>query len=790
MNQHSTHLWKQLILLLALCLGSLSSIAQPARPSGSEVDKLIQEKLNKAYQQRGQTNRVVLPSRRAATNLRTPTSTVNKTATNATPANVQNTRSAPPAPPSIPRNTRTAPATATSATPAAATNVPATPGNNQPTAPVAGQVAKTTAAGVSIPDPDTVLAPGFLNFKNMDLEQVLDTYSDLVQKTILKAGTLPATQITIQAKGKLTKLEGVQALDTILAMNKIVVIPFGEKFVKIVTDAEMNNQGAEFLSVPHTDLPEADQFVTQIVQLKHALASEVAGVIAPFGKNPQGVLPIESTNVLVIMDFASNVKRMMELIEKIDVEIIRDEDLEVIPIKYALSSDIASVLGSLTEGGVTTTGSSRSGGLSGGSSSRLGSSRTGSSSLNRGSTTGRTSTTQNRTTPQQTASSSRSTFNNRLQQIVQRAAQGGSGNDGPLLGQAQIIADERTNALLVFGTKRERDKVKEIVGKLDTVQPQVLIEAMILEVSLNSNFSFGVDAQQNRNKFSETFSGLGGFNNSGLVNSITTNGLPSGFSYLGALGDSWEIAMRAAEGDGSVNVLSRPRIQTTHAIEASLRIGETVPFVTGTLAGINGNSSQFQNEFVGIELNVLPLINQDGLVVLEITQDVAEVGDSVEIDGNQVPTTLERSAAASVAVQDGETVILGGFISTTRRESSSGVPGLSKIPLLGHLFKSKSDDERKRELIVLIRPTVLPNPSDAALFAKQEKENMTSVTRAELEVMRDDAKTHAINRKVIREFKETEAKELEELLKKQKENAAFDARVEAIKAKARAADLK
>ncbi|MDB4459274.1 hypothetical protein N9059_01750 [bacterium] len=362
----------------------------------------------------------------------------------------------------------------------------------------------------------------------------------------------------------------------------------------------------------------------------------------------------------------------------------------------------------------------------------------------------------------------------------------GGAEDGPLLGEAQIIADERTNSLLVYGTKRERDKVKEIVEKLDVVQPQVLIEAIIMEVTIDSGFNFGISAAHTDG--GANASGFGGVNNlGGSFFSTSTNfpsGLPEAFSYFGRLSPSWDLALEALERDSSVNVLSRPRIQTTHAVEATLRVGRTVPFVTGTVSSFQGGgSSQFQNEFVGIELNVLPLINQDGLVVLEISQDVAELGPTTTIDNNAVPTTLERSAQSSVAVQDGETIMLGGFISNTLNKSETGVPFLKNIPFLGNLFKSQNDTESKVELIVLIRPTVLPNPQDAAIFASREKESLSGVALAELQILKQEAIYAEKNRKAMKSFVENEEKRLKNNKEEDAKDAAKNARKAASEAR-------
>ncbi len=142
---------------------------------------------------------------------------------------------------------------------------------------------------------------------------------------------------------------------------------------------------------------------------------------------------------------------------------------------------------------------------------------------------------------------------------------------------------------------------------------------------------------------------------------------------------------------------------------------------------------------IGIELNVLPLINPDGLVVMDIDQRVDNVGEPVKIDGNDVPTTVERSANAKVSVRDGETVILGGFMRTEKRSSNSGVPFLKDIPLLGSLFRSTTKSGNRVELMILIRPKVLNTPEDAALVAMEEKAKLPGISKAERDFT-DDAR--------------------------------------------------
>ena len=145
--------------------------------------------------------------------------------------------------------------------------------------------------------------------------------------------------------------------------------------------------------------------------------------------------------------------------------------------------------------------------------------------------------------------------------------------------------------------------------------------------------------------------------------------------------------------------------------------------------------------------------NPDGLVVMDIEQQINSVGATVKIDNNDVPTTIERTASAKVSVRDRDTIILGGFISDSKNKSSSGVPLLKDIPFLGVLFRTTSLNKNRQELIVLIRPTVLPTPKDAAMAAIDERSQMPGIAQAE--------------RELRREAKSRQAKAAEDILKRE-----------------------
>jgi general secretion pathway protein D len=628
------------------------------------------------------------------------------------------------------------------------------------------------------------------DFPAVQVEQLLnEIYAPLVGRTLLMAGSGPeavptTATVTLKTESPLTRTEAIVALETVLGMNGISVVPIGDKFAKVIPSPSAGGAGGSFsLS---TNLPLAGKFVTQIVQVKYTSVEDLVQILKPFASTlPNTIIALPSTQTVILRDYAENVGRMLEMIKRIDILTPLSIKPEVIPIKYALASDIASALSALGASGGTSVGKSTSGATSfggNGANGRSGFGNSGNGLANGGGAGGYPGQPAGSTGGgiNSQATGARSSFQNNLQKIVQNAA--GSGQF-QLFGQTKIIADERTNSLLVFANDEDMKMIKTIISKLDVVLAQVLIDAIVMEINLTGTQSTGVSYLTQRQN-AGSFSGAGGLNNlssaasgfltgstassNGVANPTVPSGstlanLPGGFSYFAKFGNDLNVVLEAVAGDSRVNVLSRPRIQTSHAVPADLFIGNTVPYVTGTQSyGYGaGPSSQYTQLEVGIHLQVLPLINPDGLVVMDIQADVEQLGPGVQIAGvGSVPTTTKRQAGAKVAVRDGETIILGGFISDSRTISDSGIPYLKDIPVLGNLFKSKSFQNLRTELIMLMRPTVLKSPEIAAQVATTERNKLSGVKQAELEIRQaEEDRNAAIEAKMAKDA-DRRAKEL------------------------------
>ncbi|MEJ5238790.1 MAG: secretin N-terminal domain-containing protein [Limisphaera sp.] len=636
---------------------------------------------------------------------------VSQPASAATPA-------APAAPPGLPVPTPAGP------NPAA---LPALPG------PAAAVQIITNAPPAQPPD-DTIPAGtiDWVGAGGADLEQVFEYYAKLTGRTILRPANLAAPPIKLRTETDLTRREFIQALDSVLAMNGISMIPVGDKFVKAVPSAQANQEGAPLQRLDAEALPELGSYVTHIVQLKYAKPSELVQVLTPFAKVPNGILPIDSNQILVLRDNAENVKRMLELIREIDVSVPSEYISEVIPIKYAMASDIAAALNSLSAGGGTTSVGARGA-----------TTRTPATGLQRPGTMGlpgQPGTLQPGTTPGQP--NPQASFSERLQQIVRRASAVASG-EIQILGQTKIIADERANALLVYATKEDMAMIKDIISKLDVILPQVLIETTILDVSLNNKWNLGISGlQTTRQLGGNNILGAGGlnanqvFNFSGTGTNLTADLLGTGLRYFTRIDDSFYVTLQAAASDGTARVIQKPRILTSHAKPATFFVGETVPYITSTYYGGfgTGPAASYQQLRVGIQLSVTPFINADGLVLMQIDQAIDELGDEVEIaGGGKVPKTRSRTLSAEVAVRNGESVLLGGYIRSAGSESHAGVPLLKDIPLLGYLFRSNDRSRDRSELMVLMRPIVLMDPEEAAKLSTEERLRLPGVRRAERE---------------------------------------------------------
>ena len=653
--------------------------------------------------------------------------------------------------------------------------------NGQVTKPRYPQPAPTpppvAAAPVSPAQPEEMIPAGTINFQSADVNQVLDVYSQLVGRTLLRPATLPGGPIVLKTLTPLTKSEAIQALQAVLAINGVVVVNIGDKFVKVLPSDQAAGSGASVDSTSVTNMPNLGSYVTHIVQLKYVKPTEMVPVITPFAKL-NSIIPLDANGILVIRDYAENVKRMLEMIDKVDVSVPAEYISEVIPIRYAKVDDIASALNALGGGGgssvsigsapsttpingMRSTTSGMNGMNTGGGGGGMG-------GVNGGSSTYGNQARSIATAGPNGAPTAGTTFQDRLKSIINRASGATQDQQITLFGQTKIIPDESSSSLLIYATRQDMEVIKGIISKLDVPLAQVLIESIIMDVAIGKTVTAGISAVQKPKQFNNSnVTGGGAMINGGssflnTIQTLATNGsvlksanlptnaLAGGLNYFGSIGDTWDIAVQAAESDTTANIIQRPRIQTSQAIPAQFFVGQSVPYVNSTYNNsINGGygGSSYSQLNVGVELDVTPFINPDGLVVMQINQEIDEISGYTSIDGNQVPNTVKRTLSSTIAVRNRDTVILGGFVRSDKSHAVSGVPVLMDIPLLGWLFRSTDNKKDRTELMVLMRPTVLKTPELAAAQTIKEGQRLPGISAAAAEDAASERKAIEAERK-------------------------------------------
>jgi general secretion pathway protein D len=223
------------------------------------------------------------------------------------------------------------------------------------------------------------------------------------------------------------------------------------------------------------------------------------------------------------------------------------------------------------------------------------------------------------------------------------------------------------------------------------------------------------------------------------------------------LGSSFDFAVQAIATDGNANVISRPRIQTSHAIPGNIFVGETRPYVTGFSdygglgAGFSTRST-VQERTIGLTLSVTPFITPEGFVVMEIQQQFDRFTESVIVEGNPYPLVDSRMADSVLTVRNGDLIMLGGLIRDSRSKGKSGVPILKDIPGLGALFRSTAQGSQRTELIILMKATVLETPEQAAFLAAEERATLPGVREAEMFQEREVEKRNKKVNKRAREY--------------------------------------
>lgn len=604
-------------------------------------------------------------------------------------------------------------------------------------------MALTYAAG--LPAQQATITP---NYKDADIRQVIEAVGEVTGKNFILDPRVKA-QVTMLSAAPMTPDAFYEAFLSILSVYGFVAVPAGD-IIKILPDANARQvPGAE--NEPGGGRP--DDIVTRVIAVQNVAAAQLVPILRPLIPQYGHLAAHPPSNLLIISDRASNVDRMVRIVARIDQA--ADQDYEVIRLEHASASDIVKIVGALNQGAQQAEGG-------GGPRVTVVADERTNSVLVTGDKTDRLryralithldtpleegGDTQVRYLRYTDAVDLATKLQSQYSGSGPQAAAAGGGKDAvppAQRGEVSIWADESTNALIITAPPKTMKSMMQVIDKLDIRRAQVMVEAIIVEVTSDKAAELGVtwavgDRDLNNavglTKFDSTTGvagiggailggggtgggtgGTGGTGGAGAIGSLVGNGLTMGVGRLGSSGLNFVALIEALESDGSSNIIGTPILVTLDNEEAQIEVGQEVPFVTGSFTntggtgggGAGGSVNPFQTiqrEQVGLTLKLTPQINEGNAVRLKIEQEISSIlpsSQAVDL------ITSNRSINTSVIVEDGGTLVLGGLIQDQVTEKEQRVPILGSIPLLGALFRSNTTTKAKTNLMVFIRPTIL-----------------------------------------------------------------------------------
>lgn len=573
-----------------------------------------------------------------------------------------------------------------------------------------------------------------LNIKDADIRTLIATVSEITGKNFIVDPRVEGKVNVVSAR-PMDADEIYSVFESILRVNGYALVNAGN-MVKIVPEALAMQDGAT-----SGGLLGPDTLVSQVIKLKHVAAKDLLPVLNPLKPQSAQLSASPSGNALVVIDRAANVARIESLVRRIDVA--SESAVEVIPLNHASASEVASTLTRLAGdngngGGARAVADTRTNSvlLSGEQSARL---------KLRALITHLDTPLENSDATQVVylRYASAETLAPVLESVASTLTGTNSKDENKV---ATIQAHKETNALVITAAPAVFRELQAVIRGLDVRRAQVLIQAIIAEVSDEAAQEIGVQWQTTGSLNGDSgviggtnFPGTGGQGSivGALTNPLGAIGAGLNLGYLDGVttdpitGETIAkigVLAKLIKGDGRSNVLSEPSIMTMDNKEAVIKVGQEVPFLTGQFTNTgSGGSSQPTNPFqtverkdVGIELKVTPHINEGNEIALDISQVVSSLAPTPT--GASDLVTNKREINTSVMVRDGDLLVLGGLTTHDVQENISKVPGLGDIPLLGNLFRFRKSNVLKRNLMVFLRPVILRD-ADAESALSQEKYN-------------------------------------------------------------------
>jgi general secretion pathway protein D len=591
-----------------------------------------------------------------------------------------------------------------------------------------------------------------LNFDNADLVEVIRTFAELLNINYMLDKGING-KVTIHTAGELSREDLFPVFYQILEINGVTAVK-DDNIYKIVTLKDAPRLPILSRMGKTVKIPAGERVLIQFIPLENVSAQEMGKILAPFISSDGTIISQENRNIIVVVDKADNISKVLRLVSVFDTDVFERVNHRFYVLEYGEVESIIEIMEKLfqsygeavradvsflpitrlntlmvvssnpriftevesfikqydvpsqnTEPGiyVYSVKNGRAGDIAGILDQVF---------------AGKKDTKENKQSAL-SPSAARNPFSmearqekTEKQEAQKTMTSGGalplsadvSVGSGTLRGEINITADESRNSLIIEAAPADYQIIKNLLTQLDILPRQVLIEVTIAEITLDESNAMGVEWSYKKSGASMSTS---------LLDATMGD---SGLNFTIGNPDRWTATLSALATENKVNILSTPSILASNSLPAKIDISQEIPVASSQYEYTSGSdplvSTDIEYRDTGILLRVTPNINDQGLVTMEVSQEISEQASSVSVGGQLYPSFYKRSTETTLSVQSGQTIVIGGLIRETKSNNTSGTPWFIDLPVINFLFGQTSDSVSKNELIILISPYVISTPDD------------------------------------------------------------------------------
>jgi general secretion pathway protein D len=603
-----------------------------------------------------------------------------------------------------------------------------------------------------------------IDFNNVDINVFIKFMSELSDTNFVVDQRVKG-KVTIISPSKISMEEAYKVFESVLEVHGYTTVKSGE-VVKIIPSPDARSKSIETKLREEASAPE-DKVVTQLIPLTYANPVEIKRLFTPMVSKSSVILDYPPTNILIVTDVYSNIKRLLKILKEIDTPGI-GQQISVIPLDFSDAAKLVNLLNTVFKPTVT-----KGKGAQQKIITMVADERTNTIVL----LASEIDTLRikkliamvDKETPRGKGkinvyyckNATAEELAKVLQEVPTKEAGAAKGKKAApvVAGNVRISADKATNSLIIMADKEDYMVLEDVIKKLDIPRSMVYIEALIMEVDMNKSLNIGIDWTA-FGKASlggkETLVGGGFAGGFPLPTDLLQGGLTLGMvteplTIAGVTVSNITAIINAVKTDDDFRILSTPQILTTDNEEARIVVGENRPFQTRSTTDVSGGTFEsFEYRDVAKTLKITPHVTEDRLVRMQVNLEVTTINQAATLTtSSTLPVTNKRTVDTTVIVKDDQTIVIGGLIDDTSTANENKVPALGDIPLLGWLFRNKSLNNVKTNLYIFITPRVIKNPEDAIRVYQGKKEQIDTIKEGSIKLHEEHPADSKNNEEII-----------------------------------------